>query len=156
MKYFSTNLAFLRKKLHKGQADVAADLGFRDRRRYSNYETGHSKPDLATLQKIAAYFGVEVNNLLNLDLSDPTNLALGSMVASEPSENYGGDDTLSFYKMHIHALELRIKALEALNYTLSTNFAELETNNKNLLMALERKRNNVKVVAPAIKNKGKR
>jgi len=70
MEYFSNNLAFLRKKAGKKQHELSLDLGFTSASRYSNYETGHSKPDLDTLILLANHFKVTIDDLLNTDMSD--------------------------------------------------------------------------------------
>lgn len=69
MKYFSTNLIFLRKKSGKKLHEIAFDLNFSGNSRFSNYESGNSKPDLETLIAISSYFKVSIDDLLNKDLS---------------------------------------------------------------------------------------
>ena len=53
----------LRNNLNATQANVASYLGV-DRTTYTGYETGKREPDNATLIKLAEYFGVSVDYLL--------------------------------------------------------------------------------------------
>ncbi|OQP63094.1 hypothetical protein A3860_03730 [Niastella vici] len=66
--FFAQNLAFLRKKKGQTQAEVATALGLK-RNTFSNYETTHSEPDLGTLEKIASFFDISIDELLSVDLS---------------------------------------------------------------------------------------
>jgi len=66
--FFAQNLAFLRKKKGQTQAEVASALGLK-RNTFSNYETTHSEPDLGTLEKIASFFDISIDELLSVDLS---------------------------------------------------------------------------------------
>jgi transcriptional regulator with XRE-family HTH domain/signal peptidase I len=66
--FFAQNLAFLRKKKGQTQAEVATALGLK-RNTFSNYETTHSEPDLGTLEKIASFFDISLDELLSVDLS---------------------------------------------------------------------------------------
>lgn len=66
--FFASNLSFLRKKKGLTQAEVATALGLK-RNTFSNYETTHSEPDLDTLEKIASFFDISMDELISLDLS---------------------------------------------------------------------------------------
>jgi transcriptional regulator with XRE-family HTH domain/signal peptidase I len=66
--FFAQNLSFLRKKKGQTQAEVATALGLK-RNTFSNYETTHSEPDLGTLEKIASFFDISLDELLSVDLS---------------------------------------------------------------------------------------
>lgn len=50
------------------QAEVATALGLK-RNTFSNYETTHSEPDLNTLEKIASFFDISMDELISIDLS---------------------------------------------------------------------------------------
>ena len=52
----------LRKEQNKSQKSVAEDLNI-NHTTYSNYELGNREPDIATLCKIADYFGVSLDYL---------------------------------------------------------------------------------------------
>lgn len=54
----------LRTSKNLTQKDVAEFLGV-DRTTYVKYETGASEPNFETLQKLAAFFGVSTDYLLN-------------------------------------------------------------------------------------------
>jgi transcriptional regulator with XRE-family HTH domain len=66
--FFASNLSFLRKKKGLTQAEVATALGLK-RNTFSNYETTHSEPDLNTLEKIASFFDISMDELISLDLT---------------------------------------------------------------------------------------
>jgi len=66
--FFANNLAFLRKKQGMTQAEVANSLNLK-RNTFSNYETTHSEPDLDTLGKIASFFDISIDQLINVDLT---------------------------------------------------------------------------------------
>jgi transcriptional regulator with XRE-family HTH domain len=66
--FFANNLAFLRKKRGMTQAEVANSLNLK-RNTFSNYETTHSEPDLDTLRKIASFFDISIDQLVNADLT---------------------------------------------------------------------------------------
>jgi len=50
------------------QAEVANSLNLK-RNTFSNYETTHSEPDLDTLGKIASFFDISIDQLINVDLT---------------------------------------------------------------------------------------
>ncbi|OQP45717.1 XRE family transcriptional regulator [Niastella populi] len=66
--FFASNLSFLRKNKGLTQAEVATALGLK-RNTFSNYETTHSEPDLNTLEKIASFFDISMDELISIDLS---------------------------------------------------------------------------------------
>lgn len=66
--FFAANLSFLRKNKGLTQAEVATALGLK-RNTFSNYETTHSEPDLNTLEKIASFFDISMDELISIDLS---------------------------------------------------------------------------------------
>src|SRR5690349_21262162 len=66
--FFANNLAYLRKKRGMTQAEVANSLNLK-RNTFSNYETTHSEPDLDTLGKIASFFDISIDQLVNTDLT---------------------------------------------------------------------------------------
>lgn len=66
--FFQANVYFLRKNAGLTQDEAAAGLGLK-RSTVSNYETGHSEPDLNTILKIGSFFNVDVSDLLGVDLS---------------------------------------------------------------------------------------
>jgi transcriptional regulator with XRE-family HTH domain/signal peptidase I len=78
--FFANNLSFLRKKKGLTQAEVATALGLK-RNTFSNYETTHSEPDLGTLEKIASFFDISIDELLSVDLSK------GGLVEYKGEEN---------------------------------------------------------------------
>jgi transcriptional regulator with XRE-family HTH domain len=69
MKYFSSNLEFLRKSRNMKQAEIQDSIGI-ERTTWSNYERNKSYPQLELFHKIAKFFGVNEFDLLNVDLSN--------------------------------------------------------------------------------------
>ena len=67
--YIQTNLALLRKWKKLTQEEAATGMGFK-RTTYSNYENGHTEPDIEALQKISSFHGISIDNLVNTDLSN--------------------------------------------------------------------------------------
>ncbi|NNV54568.1 XRE family transcriptional regulator [Limnovirga soli] len=67
--FFPSNLNYLRKQKQLTQDEAATALGLK-RNTFSNYETGHSEPDIATIITIATYFSVDLSNLLEIDLKE--------------------------------------------------------------------------------------
>lgn len=68
MKFFSSNMEFLRKSKNLKQSEIQYRLDI-DRTTWSNYERGKSFPKLELFHKIAEYFGINEGDLLNIDLS---------------------------------------------------------------------------------------
>ena|SRR5579862_7580655 len=74
MSIFSKNLRFLRKKGSFKQEDISV-LFNKQANTVGNWENGKSEPSLAELIKLAEYFRVSVQDLLNCDLeSQPSRL----------------------------------------------------------------------------------
>jgi transcriptional regulator with XRE-family HTH domain len=66
--FFASNIVYLRKNKGLTQAEVATALGLK-RNTFSNYETSHSEPDLVTLEKIASFFDISIDELISVDLT---------------------------------------------------------------------------------------
>ena len=63
---FNEKLRFLRKYQHLTQTAVAKELNI-NQRTYSQYETGANEPDIATIKKLANFFDVSIDYLLEND-----------------------------------------------------------------------------------------
>jgi len=61
----ATKLKELRKARNYTQVDVAAALGI-VRQTYSHYETGNRTPDSEMMYKLAAFYQIDVNDLMQL------------------------------------------------------------------------------------------
>jgi transcriptional regulator with XRE-family HTH domain len=145
--HFAKNLEFLRKKAGIKQDEAAAALGYKNRSRLANYEGGHSLPSMEDLVKLAEYYKVSLDDLVQGDLSNGVTKQQNGNVVEEPNEVYN--------TMYLQSLETKIKSLEQLNKILSTNNAELTTNNEQLLELLKQRRETpVKSRAPTKKNRG--
>lgn len=60
------NLRLARTRLGKSQMEVAQDIGISNAA-LSNYELGYREPDLDTLDKLASYYGLSVDQLMGRD-----------------------------------------------------------------------------------------
>lgn len=69
MNYFSSNLKFLRKQKHLTQAELASKIGI-NRAIVGSYEEGRAEPKLVTLQNIAHFFKVSIDDLLEINMSN--------------------------------------------------------------------------------------
>jgi len=67
--YFSKNLKFLRVSQRFKQAELDEIIGL-GKNAMSNYEIGRSTPAYEILIKIADYFGVTIDALLRIDMSE--------------------------------------------------------------------------------------
>ena len=65
---FNEKLRFLRKYQHLTQTEVAEELNL-NQRTYSQYETGANEPNFETLKKLANFFDVSIDYLLENDRS---------------------------------------------------------------------------------------
>lgn len=67
--YFALNLKFLRKKNGKSQAAIGVQLNKRSTA-ISSWENGLSEPSLDDLQKISDFFGVNIGDLIGIDIAN--------------------------------------------------------------------------------------
>lgn len=70
-KYFPQNLKFLRSKFDDTQLELAEFLGYKSLSSVSDWERGKSIPDAGILNKIATRYNTTIDDLLELDLSNP-------------------------------------------------------------------------------------
>ena len=73
MNYVKNNLKFLRKKEALTQEQLATKIGVK-RAMIGAYEEGRAEPRLNTLQHIAAFFQVRLDDFVNRDLSGSTSI----------------------------------------------------------------------------------
>jgi transcriptional regulator with XRE-family HTH domain len=64
---FPANLKYLREEHNLSQQEIANKVGIKQRM-YSNYETGHSTPNLEVLTKLASFFRVSLDMLVGFSL----------------------------------------------------------------------------------------
>ena len=106
-------LLFLREQLNVTQKAVADYIGL-SRQAYAHYEFGDRYPDLKTLCKLAAFFGVSVDYLLgretcNLALSPPPS-EYQRIYESQPRETQ--ENILEFMKVFSKAsIKTQLKIL---------------------------------------------
>ena len=73
MNYVKNNLKFLRKKEALTQEQLATKIGVK-RAMIGAYEEGRAEPRLHTLQHLAAYFQVRLDDFVNKDLSGSSSI----------------------------------------------------------------------------------
>ncbi|WP_251422697.1 helix-turn-helix domain-containing protein [Veillonella agrestimuris] len=66
---FYKNLKRARVRMGKTQIEVAKAVGISNAA-LSNYETGYREPDLQTLASLARYYGITLDELVNVDTDD--------------------------------------------------------------------------------------
>lgn len=158
MKYFSSNLKFLRKSRGLTQAEIQASTGI-EMTTWGNYERGKSFPKLELFSEIAKYFGISAEDLLNTDLSDVhLNEKTGilnnaknvhpnvhqsvhlkaekgkKIIESDDHTNVLNDQSVS-YKSEtsvLDALTIAVKGLERANARLEQELADLVEENRRL------------------------
>ena len=67
--YFKENLRYLRKKYHISQNELADEFGYKSFTTVQKWEDGTSMPKMTMLQKLADYFNISMEKLINQDLS---------------------------------------------------------------------------------------
>jgi len=68
MNFFASNMKYLRKKKGLTQSDLANKMGI-NRPKIGSYEEGRAEPKLTTIQRISHFYKVNIDDLLELDLS---------------------------------------------------------------------------------------
>lgn len=71
MNYFANNLKLLRKEKALTQSDFALKIGI-NRPKVGSYEEGRAEPNLETLQTISHFFKIQLDDLVEKDLSKQT------------------------------------------------------------------------------------
>ena len=66
-----TNIRYLRKKSGMSQAELAEKLGYRSFTTIQKWESGVSTPPMNIFGRMAAIFGVDLDEFAHRDLSDP-------------------------------------------------------------------------------------
>ena len=66
---YALNLAYLRKKHGMTQQEISELLGYSGKQGYNAIETGKVKPTIDTLEKLADFFGVTMDQIVKQDLS---------------------------------------------------------------------------------------
>lgn len=120
--YLSKNLFLLRKLTGMSQAEIETRTGIK-RNTWSNWENGKSEPGLENLFKIAAFYSVDIGDLLSKNLSEDEDIA-AQMAESrfqkvkEDEEPYlcksclAKDEIISLQKLAIKAMEGQVEALK--------------------------------------------
>lgn len=157
--FLSKNIAFLRKSRNINQSEIQDRLGFK-RNTWSNWENGVSSPDIPTIMLISDFFGVNLSDIIEKDLTADVNLNT-KVLAGKNSKNVNlnvnpsvnlkpekgqkmgeSDDQTNVlndqpvgYKSEtriIEALTIAVKGLERANARLEQELADLEEENRRL------------------------
>lgn len=95
---FAENLKYLRKKYDMEQIELANKLGRKSSSSISEWEKGKYTPKLKTLNEISKIFSVDIDDLMNVDLSLKTNTEESSTQNLTPiKENTTEIKTLPLY-----------------------------------------------------------
>lgn len=73
---FKENLRFLRRTNKISQDDLAAQLGYKSFTTVQKWEDGTAFPKVENLNRLASIFNVELDDLLNVDLTSVCNVAV--------------------------------------------------------------------------------
>ncbi|MBR3277745.1 MAG: helix-turn-helix transcriptional regulator [Lachnospiraceae bacterium] len=95
---FAKNIRFLRKRAELSQDKLAEMLGYKSFTTIQKWESGVSEPSMATAQKIANLFHVDIDDLIKVDLE-----ARGE----KPEGYYFDDDTAALAQQIYEDKELR-------------------------------------------------
>ena len=77
----SSNIRFLRKNKGWSQEFIAEQLGYKSFTTIQKWESGVAEPPIKKLKELAALFNVDINDLANKDLENPSHIEKGSTVA---------------------------------------------------------------------------
>ena len=83
--FFAQNVKFLRNRKKMTQETIASELKI-TRQKFKSYEMGYAKnPPLEDLMRFSEYFGINIDNILRIDLSKLSELKIREL---ESNENY--------------------------------------------------------------------
>lgn len=116
--YFKNNVELLRKKNKLSQIKLAESLGVK-RSTMSNYERGHTEPDIATLISISRYFGISIDDILLRNLAEDAEY---SQFVEKPGAVYQKVSSEEMIKDKSRIIEL----LETENERLKTEVSDLK------------------------------
>lgn len=68
MFYIAENIRYLRAKRNLTQKELATALRL-SRNQINSYECANSQPSIEALQKLAAYFEIDIDTLINIELN---------------------------------------------------------------------------------------
>ena len=83
MRLFAKNLKYLRQKHGLEQIDLAHQLGRKSASSISEWESGRYTPKLKVLSEIAQIFKVNIDDMMNIDLS----VELSNIIEVKSTEN---------------------------------------------------------------------
>lgn len=90
MNYIASNLKFLRKLTGLSQEQFAKKVEM-NRGNIASYEKGNAEPNIEKLQKIVAYFDVDLVTFIEMDLSEQINAQhISQRFASDPDRHRFG------------------------------------------------------------------
>lgn len=98
---FKENLRYLRRTNNVSQDDLAASLGYKSFTTVQKWEDGTSFPKVENLNKLATIFNVDLDDLLNADLTKSEVIAIPVLGEVKAGYNMYADENISgFIYMH--------------------------------------------------------
>ena len=140
--FFANNLKLLRKQKRLNQTEVSLSLGLK-RNTISNYETSHSEPDLETLQNIASFFDISIDQLVTIEIEDVhlNGEGEGREKTNNVHPNVHPNVHLKAKKgenLQLSELLQQVKKQDKIIATLSVAVNSMEATNSRLLEEIER------------------
>lgn len=86
---FAENLRFLRKQKNLSQDYIAEIFNYKNYTTIQKWETGKAEPDLEIVHKLAKFFNVSMDDLVNKDLSIAENQIHSSATVQNFAANLG-------------------------------------------------------------------
>ncbi len=122
MNSLELKLKKLRKYKGLNQDELAKLLGV-GKTTISNHETGYTKPPQATLQQLASFYGVTVDDLMNKSVSFDDLITSIEKKSPVPTHNLGEDPTSSFVQKTVPVyLNLTTQSVPTHEFIFSTSF----------------------------------
>lgn len=122
--FLAKNLSLLRKLTKMSQSEIEASTGIK-RNTWSNWENKKSEPSLENLFKIAAFYNVDIGDLLSKNLSEDPDIAAQMAENKFPKVTEGTseeaylckncqvkEEIISLQKQTIKAMEGQVEALK--------------------------------------------
>lgn len=123
--YLKENLRFLRKSRGYNQADFGAFIDIKGEN-ISSYERGKTTPTIETISKIASFFDVSIDELVNKDFSTKKNQAAISRV-EEPFTPYNNcENELKICQIQLESKTQQLEILKKYNIAMEKQVVLLE------------------------------
>lgn len=109
---FASNLKYLREKKNFDQLELANKLGRKSASTVSEWEKGKYTPKLKTLNELSKLFNVDIDDLMNVDLSKSNDLSATTLTLINDTSKQLNDDkqveVLEFAKQKLTEQEINV------------------------------------------------